>query len=251
MLLLLCMADVILHKGIVRVMLPKKFPAAKINNTAPPSNIQLINTNKQWTKAVNTASILQTIDSLTAGVEIDVYFDLAKNDFDVHHGTEPAFFYFNNWLQLYAKRKLTCSIWLDFKNLDAANQQQALASVMRLSKSYGLKNKIVIESPYTDLLKPFAESGFFTSYYVPYFNPYLISNDSLLTCVRKINVALKNSTVQSLSGYYYQASFLHHYFPRYYILTWGSNDWYSPANLLFKKYVQQKKEILVALYPLG
>lgn len=250
MAVILLLADMFLHKGIIRVLLPKEFPPYEITNQAPPPNIKLINTNKQWIKAIDTKDLMNTVSPDASGIETDIYFDSTRHYFDVHHDEDNSTgLNFDDLLQVYQTRNLTSSIWMDFKNLSAANQLSALAEVTRLRKKYGLQNKIIVESGYPLLLTPYADSGFFTSYYVPYFNPYLISKDSLISYVNVINNTLEHATVQSLSGYYYQASFLHHYFPNYPILIWGSNDRFSLVNSFYKEYVKGKDYIFIALYP--
>jgi hypothetical protein len=248
--LFLLVTDMLLHKGIVRVLLPKSFPAGEIYHQKPSSNIQFINTGKQWIKAVNTKNIVNAIPFNTPGFETDIYYDTAKHCFDVHHdGDKSIGLNFDDLLQQYADRKLTASVWMDFKNLSVQTQLPALHELIRLREQYGLQHKIIVESPYTGLLKLFADSGFFTSYYVPFFNPYLMSNDSLLSCVQLIRQNLENSSIQSLSGYYFQANFLHRYFPKYPILLWGSNDGWSLVNNIYKQRVKSRQDIFIALYP--
>ncbi len=238
------------HKGIVRVLLPGKFPAYEVFSQSPPSNIKLINANKQWVKAVNSITLLDALPSATSGFEIDVYYDTTKQYFDVHHDLDNSSnLNLETLLKRYASRHLSSSIWLDFKNLSPGNGTMALSELLHLRSHYQLDNKVVVESPFPGLLKPFASNGFYTSYYIPYFNPYLVSNDSLQHFIKEIRLNLENATVQSLSGYYYQSPFMHQYFPNYPLLIWGTNDKYSLVNQLYKKYIKNKKEIFVALYP--
>jgi len=78
-------ADIVMHKGLTRVLLPKTFPAYKTNNGHPQSKNILINTGKEWIKAVNTKELLDPIETSAAGIECDVYYNKEKNIFEVHH----------------------------------------------------------------------------------------------------------------------------------------------------------------------
>ncbi len=243
--------DVVGHKGLIRTLLPKEFPSYKIDNSFPKTNNTLINTGKEWVKAVNTKELMNAIDEECSGIECDVYFEKEKELFEVHHDIDNS-----NGLNLielldeYGKRGLTASIWLDFKNLDDSNYIQAITVLSGLRIKYKLTNKLLVESNRADLLTVFSDSGFFTSYYSPLFNPYLISNQEIKYCVDSVSAMIKRSRVNAISGYYFQYPFLHHYFPGYPILIWAANNRYSVVNRLFKKKMATTKEVFIVLYPL-
>lgn len=245
------LADVVQHKGLTRVMLPKKFPEYKIDSSYPGNKNILINTNKAWVKGIDTKELMTNVDSKSSGIEFDVYFGIKKKIFDVHHDPENSIgLNLEDQLQIYTQRGMKASIWLDLKNLDDSNYLSAATVLSVISAKYNLKNRLLVESNRADLLSVFSDSGFFTSYYTPVFNPYLMSNQEIKNQVDSLSKVTAKSKVNALSGYYFQYPFLHHYFPRYPILIWSANDRFSLVNWLFKKKVAAGSEVFIALYPL-
>lgn len=244
------LADIGWHRGLTRVLIPKTFPAYKTDSSIPPKKNLLINTNKEWVKAVDTKELMHKINQANNGIECDVYFNRQKNSFEVHHDPDRSTgFTLIDLLGDYKQRALRASIWLDLKNLNDSNYLAALGALIILRDQYALTNKLLVESGRADLLTPFSDSGFFTSYYTPLFNPYLISNDEIRHWVDTLSSVISHSKVNALSGYYFQYPFLHQYFPNYPILTWATVDRFSLVNGLFKRKVSSAKEVFIILYP--
>ena len=243
-------ADIVQHKGQARVLVPRTFISYKVDTSGPENEHGIINKGKAWIKAVNTKELLANVDVKTSGIECDVYFNPGKNIFEIHHDADkPTGFILNDLLDDYLKMKLQASIWLDFKNLDDSNCHAAVSALTVLRNQYGLREKILVESGRADLLPLFSDASFFTSYYIPLFNPYLISDDETKHWVDSISSVLTRSKVNALSGYYFQYPFLHNYFPVYPLLTWADNDRFSLVNWLFKRKVASAKEVFIILYP--
>ena len=243
------LADLVLHKGLVRVMIQKKFPDHAIDSGASKDKHMLINTGKSWVKAVNTLARLEAIDQYCSGMECDVYFDTAKKIFDVHHDENKSTgLNLDTLLQVYRKRGLQASLWLDFKNLTDNNARESLLTLIQLRKRYGLNNKVLVESSQAYLLKDFGDSGFYTSFYTPLFNPYLATDDSIKRSVDSLSVVISKVSVDALSGYYFQYPFLYHYFPRYPILIWSPNDRFSLVNWWYKYKIEHTPEVFISLY---
>lgn len=244
------LVDVVQHKGMTRVMLPENFPDYKIDSSFPKNKNTLINTDKEWVKGIDTKELMNKVNSKNSGFELDVYFDLQKKIFDVHHDADKSIgLNLDSQLQIYTKRGLQSSIWIDLKNLDDTNFAPALNELINLRTKYGLTDKLLVESSRADLLTALSNSGFFTSYYTPVFNPYKLSDAEVKHWVDSISSVIDQSKVNALSGYYFQYPFLHHYFPNYPILIWAANDRFSLVNWLFKKKVAASKEVFIALYP--
>ena len=242
--------DVLQHRGQTRVLLLKKFPAYNADGGLPKSKSILINTDKNWKKAVNTSVLMKFMNTEASGFECDVYFDTAKNIFDVHHDEDKSIgLSLNTLLELYNQKKITASIWLDFKNLDNTNSKSALLSLIQIRNKYSLENKILVESNRADLLTNFSDSGFYTSYYTPMFNPYKINDAEIKLWADSISIVIKNAKLNALSGYYFQSSFLQQYFPGYPVLLWTENNRFSLVNRLLKRKINRNKAIFIALYP--
>ena len=144
---------------------------------------------------------------------------------------------------------MQASIWLDIKNMDDFNAASVLHSVIELRNKYYLQNKILVESGRADLLTAFSDSSFFTSYYVPFFNPYKINEQQIQFWADSIAYVISKYKINALSGYYFQCSFLNHYFPQYPVLTWVDNSSFSLVNFLFRRKINADKSIFIALKP--
>ena len=183
-------------------------------------------------------------------MSIEIIINVEKNCFEVHHDEEKdTGLKLVDLLMQYQKQKLKASIWLDFKNLNDSNAAASLTRLIEIRNKFGLQNKILIESDQAGLLVAFADSNFFTSYYTPFFNPYLINDNEATHWVDSISKMLKKSNVNALSGYYFQYPFLRHYFPGYPILIWSGNDSFSLVNWLYQKKIEADTGVFISLYP--
>ncbi len=246
--LLLC--DMVYHKGMLRIILPKKFPVLQNTRISPLPFNTLIPTGKDWIKAVDDRNTLQLLPLTVEGIEADVYFEPAINGFEVHHDPVATIHLrLDTLLQDYSNRRLKAGIWLDFKNLDSNNLQPALIEIIRLRKRFNLENKIIVESPSADCLQAFSNEKIFTSYYTPFFNPYLLSDKELLHYADSMRTELMQHPVNALSGYYYQYPFLKKYFPGFPILTWADHASYSVVGYFFKRKLANDTAIKIVLRP--
>ncbi len=249
--LLFCLGvDIVLHKGMSRVILPESFTAERSARYYNTCDQQLIVKNKKWTKAVNTVEKLQQLDSASAGFEIDVYFDTGRDYFKVYHDTGViSELNLDTILQQYKSRNMTSSVWLDFKNLSAGNLSQSIAKAAALRRNYALANKMIIESSQPELLQSFCDSGFFTSYYLPFFNPYQMDEKALVEQIDLIAKQLQKTKVSALSGYYFQYPLMKKYFPNYPVLTWTDNSSISLVANSFNYSLLNDSQVKVVLFP--
>lgn len=248
--LLIVGVDIVLHKGMSRVMVTDTFTEQRTARSFEVCKQPLLSTNKRWVKAVNTVSNLQTLDSSTAGIEMDVYFDTLANTFFVYHDSDAiSTLSIKSILDAWSAKKMKGSIWLDFKNLAAQNKLQALLYLRKLRDQYQLKNKIIVEASSPGYLHVFCKEGFFTSYYVPFFNPYNMSEKELMLTVDEIATQLAAHKVSALSGYYFQYPFLKKYFPDYPILTWTEGSAISIVANYFNSNLLNDPQVAVVLFP--
>jgi hypothetical protein len=241
--------DGFLHKGMVRVMLPKNFNQQLY--LLESKNKQYLKTpNKFWTKAVNTPQALQRVDINTAGCEMDVYFDTLANTFFLHHDdNNNNQFSLDSFLVIYKNQHRPHCLWLDFKNLTSINEIAALKKISSLRLQYNLYNKIIVESRFANLLNSFADSNFFTAYYTPYSLVYSNNAAQNKQYIDSIVSQIKNNKISALSGYYFQQPILQQCFPNYPILQWQANDKYSIINWLYKCNVNKNRNIFISLLP--
>ena len=248
--LLLCLGmDIILHKGMGRVILPKSFTdkisPQKFHRCEQPLMIN----EKKWVKAVNTLKRIQQLNADAAGFEMDVYFDTAKNYLAVYHdSSEQGYPKIEEILKVYKERKLSCSIWLDFKNLSAQNEKQSLNYMLLLREEHHLQNKLIVESALPQYLQSFCDSGFYTSYYTPFFNPYLLTEKEVIQAIDTIASNLKKYPVAALSGYYFQYPLLKKFFPDYPLLTWSEKSNFSLISSAFNRMLLKDDQVKIVLY---
>lgn len=244
------LVDVLQHKGQTRVLFPKDFTEAKQEALLPQSKATLINNDKNWKKGVNTKERMNDFAENAVGFECDIYFDSVARSFDVHHDPDKSTSYsLDSLLQLYQQKNLISSMWLDIKNLDDSNTGSVLQALIELRNKYKLHDKILIESGRANLLSTFSDSSFFTAYYVPFFNPYQTNEKATKFWADSIASEINHAKINALSGYYFQCSFLRHYFPNYPVLTWVDKSPFSLVNLLFCNRISADKSIFIVLKP--
>ncbi len=242
--------DILLHKGMSRVMLAGNFTDKITSFHLPVCENNLLKKEKTWIKAINTTSLMKQLPTTTNGIECDVYFDTKTNCFKVYHdSTALSNLVIDSLLDIYQSQKLDANIWLDFKNLDSVNSGKALIELNRLKIKYQLNNKLIIESSSAKQLKQYCDSGYFTSYYVPYFNPYEVKEEKLIHFIDSIKSNLKMYPTSALSGYYFQYPILKKCFPDYPILTWADRSSASLVSYFFSKQLNNDSMIKVVLFP--
>lgn len=251
-LILLCLLllDVILHKGMSRVIIPDTFTDKIMPVNLPVCDRPLLKKDKHWIKAVDNIELMKKLPANTAGIECDVYFDIQKNYFEVYHdSSKRSTLNLDSLLSMYASQKLDANLWFDFKNLDEANAFPSLAEIKRLQHKYKIGNQLIIESSSPQYLRSFCESGFYTSYYVPFFNPYYANESDLIHFTDSVRNNLIKYPVSALSGYYFQYPVLKKFFPNYPILTWIDHASLSVVSYFFKRQLDNDESIKVILYP--
>jgi len=233
-----------------RVILPESFTKKR----QPQTGIQRCNPalqvkGKKWIKAVNTIAMAERTDSTANGFEMDVYFDTARNNFFVYHDSSViSAVTAGDIFSVMDKRNLQAAAWLDCKNLDEQNKARALEQLLFLKNKHALANRILVESSNAAALKIFCDSGFFTSYYVPFFNPYTETEPMLIGRIDSIAAVLKKYPVSALSGYYFQVPFLKKYFPVFPLLTWTEDSRISLVNNYFNYQLEKDDQVKIVLH---
>ena len=108
---------------------------------------------------------------------------------------------------------------------------------------------MIIESSDPQLLQSFCDSNFYTSYYTPFFNPYLITENESIYTIDLISTNLKKYPTSAISGYYFQYPFLKKYFPNYPLLIWADKGNYSLVGNIFNNMLGKDEQLKVVLRP--
>ena len=249
-LLAILATDILLHKGMSRVILPENFTDKRSPQEAVKRCDQLLEIKgKRWMKAVNTPARARALDSSINGIEMDVYFDTAANTFFVYHDstgistttTEDIFL-------ILQESNIHFSVWLDFKNLNKKNQQASLEYLSSLKNRFRLDKKLLVESSDPSLLQLFCDSGYYTSYYVPFFNPYRENEEELIQHIDTLTALLDKYPVSALSGYYFQTPFLKKFFPAFPILTWTDDSRISVVSRVFNRRLEKDPQVQIVLH---
>ena len=250
LILLVCMGvDILLHRGMSRVMLPASFTQRITPYLLKPFHREIRITEKAWDKAINSTEAVSRLDTKTPGFECDVYFDTSKHTFYVYHDSlRISHTTMDEILHAYKKQGLTASLWLDMKNLSNVNCAAANKEVDRLRDLFGMSGKMIIESSVPSCLESFYNSGYFTSYYVPFFNPYQEEEHKIISMIDSIAAVLKKYPACALSGYYFQYPALKKFFPNYPVLTWADRSWVSIVSLTFNHQLMNDSMVKVILY---
>ena len=77
----------------------------------------------------------------------------------------------NEFIAQNDKIRTTSKIWLDFKNLNSTNSAKSLQELVKICDETGFERQnIIVESSNYKELAAFRQNGFYTSYYVPYYD---------------------------------------------------------------------------------
>ncbi len=133
-------------------------------------------------------------------------------------------------------------VWLDFKNLNKQNMQQALTELNRLDKKYNLKPKFIVESGTTN--ENFAilhQSGWHTSYYLPTVKIVDLlkrKNKSAMNQLAKIiSQQVKRQQLDAVSFDHQLYPFVKNYLEKKLAEDIVYHTWYTP-DLFSNKFIQ-------------
>lgn len=249
-LVLLVIIDVSLHKGFTRVIIPSDFTGKRSPMALPACSNSLSSSNKNWAKAINKPELINSLKQDIGGIEIDVYFDTSVNRFYAYHdSTNISTVLLTDILKKKIQALPGSAVWLDFKNLQSFNMRPAVSVLTTVRDSFHLNNKFIVESSNAASLSGFCQSGFFTSYYVPYNNPYQAEESETIQFIDSVASNIKQYPPSALSGYYFQYPLLKKFFPSFPLLIWSDNSTLSAIGYLFKSKVESDSAVRVVLTP--
>ena len=107
------------------------------------------------------------------GTELDVFFDVKRQDFIVSHDF-PYNLKDGRILTLehvFHELGSSYKFWLDYKNLgdiSISEQHNSLKRLLELSAKYGIKDNLIVESQNQDAIAEFTKKGFTTSHWVTF-----------------------------------------------------------------------------------
>lgn len=182
-----------------------------------------------WLHRVNWIGKAQEYQYAYSGFELDVRFDTLVNTFIVKHDeADTTTLTLSTWLSAITDPS-RLGYWLDFKNLDSLNRDQALTELLRIRRNFGLtKEVIVVESSNPVNLINFNTLNFRPSYYIPTFNPDTLTSQQETELRDYTQSYITKSGIGTISGYSMQHSFMQKWFPDMNKLLWYL-DSFDPA----------------------
>jgi hypothetical protein len=127
---------------------------------------QLTACEKLWAHRINSPERFQYMKDFFSGLETDVVFDSAINNFRIYHPPAPPS---GLLLDEYFKQLSTGTkgLWIDVKGIKKTAWQQAVDYFETCDRLYNIKKYVIIEAAIPDFINLLAARGFITSYYVP------------------------------------------------------------------------------------
>ncbi|PKP25656.1 MAG: hypothetical protein CVU03_07325 [Bacteroidetes bacterium HGW-Bacteroidetes-2] len=195
--------------------------------------------NKIWAHQVNTIKKLKVVQSNYYGIELDIVFDSITHTFDVHHPPESSIGLTLETYLTHLKNTKNIGIWLDFKNLNEVNSNNALNRLLFLTEKYQLNNNnIIVESQHPKHLKIFQEAGFKTSYYLPS-NLHKLSSKDLSEKINDIKLTIKNYTPAAISTNSVDYAIVAKHFPEQSKYLWSIDKTFTSR--MIKNFIQTRK----------
>jgi hypothetical protein len=174
-----------------------------------------------WLHRVNTILKAQHFRNSYPGFELDVHFDTSVMTYIVKHdASDTSTLTLSAWLNAIPDPG-RLGYWFDLKNLSKENKEPALAELLRIRQAFRLTLRtIVVESTNPEELRDFSTLNILTSFYIPYFDPSLISTEDEEYYHDYVEEHILQSGIKTISGYYIQLGFMQKWFPAMKKLTW-------------------------------
>ena len=173
-----------------------------------------------WLHRVDSVERVKFAEGRYQGIEIDVVFDSNARTFDVGHPPVPSIGLSLETLIASLEGPGQHFYWIDIKNLTPENKRQAAFELSRIAQRFSIIARMIVESPQLEHLDEFSRQGFYTSYYLPFINPYALPREELKDYVSGIGRRLARSQVNAISSDHLQYELISRYFPDYDVLLW-------------------------------
>ena len=208
---------------------------------------------KLWKHGVYSKYQAKELEGVFKGLEVDVIYSPEKND--IYVGRVVADTAKNqtldDWFSV-LRRPRRMSYWIDFKNLNAANAEQAYLVLDNLVAKYRIRNKFFIESQNVLALKMANERNYHTMLWVENLHYWGKKNyrDTLFV-MNKIREQINELHPDAISCEYTMFPLLCDTFPEQNIHFWDTPKKYTPENVEFTQKICRNKSVKAVLvdYP--
>lgn len=232
--------------GIILIMIALRF-AYKFT----PYRIELLgHYDKVWTHRVNSLEKQEAALLFHKGIEFDLDY-IEESDFlDVNHLPAPSIgLSFEKFIHHINTDKNYPYLWLDIKDLDTLNNRKIFNKIHPVLKSRNYPtDKVLVEGMQPEALQIFRDSGFRTSYYLPWDLNELPAEEleKEIVVLKGIDKAFPDTAFSTASSQY---ELIRKYFPEKELYLW--TDGHRPLfkYFLFRKILNDSKVIaLLAHY---
>ena len=154
---------------------------------------------KLWAHRCDSIEKMQENQNKFEGVELDINYHADLDEFDVSHDKQDKLEYpLESFLAQISNSNT--KMWLDFKNLSAANRRAAQNRLEYLFAKYGIdKSRAIVESRDAGELGYFHKAGWYTSFYVPVNDKYLASEAGKQDFLAQVCMAVDTGNVDAVS----------------------------------------------------
>ena len=192
--------------------IPKSEYENKRNITVPKKSI--------WLHRVNKKERIKKYFDLYTGFETDIHFNSKKQYFNVSHdnidGDENLADMLKNIKGLEQKY-----LWLDFKNLEQSNKEEALINLNKIVKDNKLlREHIIVESQNPAALDIFEKAGYYTSFYLNCYSSDWKQSNKFPGLLSEYIKELNDSIVDFVSCDAHYFDIVKYYFPKVAHLFW-------------------------------
>lgn len=214
-----------------------------------PATLSFFFKEKIWAHRVNSLEKLEAAVPLFKGVELDLMFDLENNYFDVNHPPAKSIKLSLEAYLASLPNPASLKYWLDFKNLNAVNQQMALERLEKLVKRFKLKpQQIIVESSNPEFLSVFQQREYVASFYLPA-GMHKMTPQKLTTTIEVIKAKLANNEGLYISSLYKDYYIMKKYFPERKKLLWNLfYDIYPYRGQLYYMLMDEKVEVMLLTF---
>ncbi|MBL4703757.1 MAG: phosphoethanolamine transferase [Flavobacteriales bacterium] len=167
---------------------------------------------------VNGIERLQEVKDEFDGFEIDLMYQPSTKSFDVNHPPAKSIGLPLDELIGSLENPDHYYYWLDMKNLDTLSAITAATQLNSIGKEYNITNRIVVESPNLEALRPFSTQGFYTSFYLPFLQD--LTDSKLHQTVDSLSMLMQHFQPSCVSQKFGAYPLLSAYFPKCDKLTW-------------------------------
>jgi hypothetical protein len=117
--------------------------------------------------------------------------------------------------------------WLDIQLIDEKNFKLAHQYIETIAAKFNIKQRMILENRNAKFLTPLTQKGFYTAFYIPWFETEKMSVTEIKNQINYIENNLKRNQVCAISAFANRLMFVKKYFPKFDFVSWWWLPWYA------------------------